>query len=60
VIAYIASDSGKQGESNILQTLDSALPFLNDSLVVEACAIIWPPIGFLQSPIAIPSTWATT
>ena len=34
----------------------------NTNLVVEACAIMWPPIGFLGSVanMEAPSTWATT
>ena len=61
-MANMASVSGNEGDSYTLQTLDSFLPFLNESLVVDACAIMWPPIGFFYSPanIAPPSTWATT
>lgn len=62
VIANMASLSGKHGESYILHTLVSPLPFLRYNLVVEACAIMLPPIGFFGSAlnIAAPSTWATT
>lgn len=62
VMAKVASPSGKHGESYILQIRDSALPFLIDRRVYEACAIICPPIGFLASAanMAPPSTCATT
>lgn len=45
-MANVASLSGRDGESYILHTLDSPLPFLNYNLVVAACAKIFPPIGF--------------
>jgi len=51
--AKIASLSGKIGESYILQTLYSALPFLRYNLVVLAWAKIFPPTGFLVSAKAI-------
>jgi hypothetical protein len=43
-MAKIASASGRQGLSTILQTRDAPLPFLRDSRVVEACAMIFPPL----------------
>lgn len=62
LIANMASVSGKQGLSYILQTLLSPLPLRKYSLVVEAWAIMCPPIGFLVSALNTPtaSTWATT
>jgi hypothetical protein len=43
-MAKIASASGRQGLSTILQTREAPLPFLRDSRVVEACAMIFPPL----------------
>ncbi len=40
------SDSGRVGESYTMQILFSPRPFFNLSLVVEACAIILPPICY--------------
>lgn len=37
------SDSGSEGESYTVQILLSPRPFLNFSLVVDACAMILPP-----------------
>lgn len=58
LIANIASDSGKHGESNILHILVSPLPLRKDNLVVDACAMIFPPTGFFGSAanIEAPST----
>lgn len=58
LIANIASDSGKQGESYILHILVSPLPLRKYSLVVDACAIMFPPTGFFGSAANIdaPST----
>ena len=38
------------------------LAISNADLVVEACAMMWPPMGFLGSVanMEAPSTWATT
>lgn len=49
LIANIASDSGRHGESYILQIRASPRPFLKYNRVVEACAMILPPIGFFGS-----------
>ena len=48
-MAKVASLSGKSGESYILAILNSPRPFLKEILVVEACATMLPPIGFLGS-----------
>jgi hypothetical protein len=50
LIAKIASASGKQGLSTILHTRDVPLPFLNDSRVVEACAMMFPPLVSSAGP----------
>lgn len=47
LIANIASDSGKQGESYILQIQLSPRPFRSDNRVVDACAMIFPPISII-------------
>lgn len=49
VTANVASFSGRSGLSYILAILVSPLPFLKLIRVVEACASICPPIGFLGS-----------
>lgn len=59
----VASDSGRQGESYILQMRESPRPLRRYSRVVEACAIMLPPIGFFGSAWYIgpdASTEATT
>lgn len=45
----MASDSGKHGESYILHILVSPLPLRKYNLVVDECAIIFPPTGFFGS-----------
>ena len=61
-IAYCASLSGKVGEHAIFAILFPPLPFLNANLVVLACAMMLPPIGFCAfAPANIPpSGFATT
>ena len=49
-IAKVASLSGRLGEQTILTTLDSPLPFLSARRVVEACAMMLPPMGFTPPP----------
>ena len=58
-----ASDSGRHGESYILQMRVSPLPLRKYRRVVDACAMMFPPMGFLGSALNMaqaPSTWATT
>jgi hypothetical protein len=49
-IAKVASRSGRLGEHTILTTLASPLPFLSARRVVEACAMMLPPMGFTPPP----------
>ena len=58
-IEKVASPSARQGESKILQMRFSPRPFLSISLVVDACAMMLPPMG-LEVAIGPPSTCATT
>lgn len=61
LIENVASASARHGESKTLQMRVSPRPFLKDNLVVDAWAMIFPPIGFVVGPnIAVPSTVATT
>lgn len=59
LIAKSASDSGRQGESYILQMRVSPRPLRKYKRVVDAWAMILPPIGFFGSALNIalaPST----
>ena len=61
-----ASASGKIGEHAIFITLFSPRPFLNANLVVLACAMMFPPIGFNAfapangPPSGLATTWLVT
>lgn len=44
LMAKMASASGRHGLSTILQTREDPLPFRSDSRVVDACAMILPPL----------------
>ena len=46
----LASRSGSEGELMILHVLVSPRPFLSHSLVVDACAMIFPPMGLMLGP----------
>ena len=70
-MAKTASPSGRQGLPSLSSLLSSSLPQVESYeqqrqdtlyLVVEACAMILPPMSFLGSELnmADPSTWATT
>ena len=56
----LASDSGRLGESTILQIRVSPRPFFSISRVVLACAMMFPPIGAVCGPKDIASGFATT
>ncbi|KAI8890417.1 hypothetical protein K501DRAFT_168612 [Backusella circina FSU 941] len=63
MIENVHSDSGKHGESYILQIRFSPLPLRRYNRVHEAWAMIFPPAGFFGSGLnmeAPPSTCATT
>ena len=61
-IAKVASRSGSEGELTILQVRFSPRPFLSQSLVVDACAMMLPPHGLERRPsdMLAPSGLATT
>lgn len=58
----LASRSGNDGELMILHIRFSPRPFLSQSRVVEAWAIILPPMGFILGPANMlpPSRFAAT
>ena len=58
----VASRSGRDGEATILHCLFSPLPFFSHRRVVEACAMMLPPIGFTDGPanMLAPSRFAAT
>jgi hypothetical protein len=58
-----ASDSGNTGEHAILAMRFSPRPLRSASRVVDACAMMFPPMGFnalAPANIALPSGFATT
>lgn len=57
-----ASRSGREGEPTTLHTRFSPLPFLSQSRVVVACAMMLPPIGLIEGPANMlpPSKLAAT
>lgn len=61
-ILKFASRSGSEGDATILQTLFSPRPFLSHKRVVDACAMILPPIGLIEGPanMLAPSKFAAT
>lgn len=61
-MANEASASGREGEATIFAILVSPRPFLTQILVVVACAMMLPPIGFIDGPANIepPSKFAAT
>lgn len=61
-IAKVASRSGRQGEHIILHVRVSPRPFFSHNLVVEACAMMLPPMGFTLGPANMlpPSKFAAT
>ena len=58
----VASRSGSDGEATILHCLFSPRPFFSHSRVVDACAMMLPPIGFTDGPanMLAPSRFAAT
>jgi hypothetical protein len=48
LIAKIASASGRHGLSTILHTRDAPRPFRSERRVVEACAIMFPPLRYVR------------
>lgn len=56
LIENIASPSGRLGESMTLTHLFSPRPFRSLNLVCEACAMMFPPIGWSGSLANIPES----
>lgn len=60
LIAKIASASGKHGLSTILHTREAPRPFRSERRVVDACAMIFPPLRYVRMCSAQERlTWAS-
>ena len=62
LMAKMASASGRQGLSTILQTRDDPLPLRRYSRVVDACAMMFPPLRKMLARVSLLGrnklTWA--